>query len=107
MLSHVAHVIEGEIHNGGVVDVDLLSYPMQLLVVGGSTGLGGRADLRAQQQGERNGGCAGSSARRGVVMHEYAGQERSIKWVRDLLNGGDWYSYSLLTTSIATSTNHR
>jgi hypothetical protein len=91
MLSHVADVIEGKIHNGGAMDVDLHSHPMQLLLVGGSTGLGGRADLRTQQQGERNGGhcsedaihgvlleCAGSSVRRSVVMNEFSGQERSI-----------------------------
>jgi len=91
MLSHVADVIEGKIHNGGAMDVDLHSHPMQLLLVGGSTGLGGRADLRTQQQGERNGGhcsedaihgvlleCAGSSVGRSVVMNEFSGQERSI-----------------------------
>jgi hypothetical protein len=62
MLSHIAHVIEGETHNGGVIDVDLHSQPMRLLlVVGGadfgrSIDFGGSADLRAQHQGERNGG---------------------------------------------------
>jgi hypothetical protein len=48
MLIHVAHVIEVEIHNGGVIDVDLHSHPMRLLLAGGSTDLGGSADLRAQ-----------------------------------------------------------
>ncbi len=48
MLIHVAHVIEGEIHNGGVIDVDLHSHPMRLLLAGGRTDLGGSADLRAQ-----------------------------------------------------------
>ena len=39
-----------------------------------------------------------------TVIHDYVGQE-TFHW--DLLNCGDWYSYSLLTTSIATSTNDR
>jgi hypothetical protein len=62
MLSHIAHVIEGETHNGGVIDVDLHSQPMRLLLVVGSADFGrsidfgGSADLRAQHQGERNGG---------------------------------------------------
>jgi hypothetical protein len=30
--------------------------------------------------------CAGSSVRRRLVMHEYAGQERFTKGARDLLN---------------------
>jgi hypothetical protein len=33
MLSHIAHVIQGEIHNGGVIDVDLHNRPMRLLLV--------------------------------------------------------------------------
>jgi hypothetical protein len=67
MLSHVAHVIECEIHNGGVIDVDLHSHPVQLLLVGGSTGLGGRADLRAQQQGERNAGHSSEDVIHGIL----------------------------------------
>jgi hypothetical protein len=65
---------EDEIHNGGIIDVDLYSQPMQLLLVGGGADFGGRtdfggstdfgrstdlrrtADLRAQHQGKRIGG---------------------------------------------------
>ena len=56
MLSHVAHVIEDEIHNGGIIYVDLHGHPMRLLLVGGradfgrSTDFGGITDLRAQQR---------------------------------------------------------
>jgi hypothetical protein len=35
---------------------------------------------------------------------EPAGQERSAKQARNLLNCCDWFSYSFLTTSTATST---
>jgi hypothetical protein len=77
MLSRIAHVIEGEIHNGGVIDVDLHSQPMRLLLVGGGADFGGSsdfgrgselvrsanlrraADLRAQHQGQRNRGHSG------------------------------------------------
>ncbi len=94
ILSRIAHVIEGEIHNGGVIDVDLHSQPMRVRLVGvsdfgvstdfgASTDFGERtdfggsmdlgrgtdlvgsavlrrtADLRAQHQGERNGGHSG------------------------------------------------
>jgi hypothetical protein len=61
MLSHIAYVVEGEIHHGGVIDIDLYNQPMRLLLVdggavfGGSTDFGGTADLRAQHQGERDG----------------------------------------------------
>jgi hypothetical protein len=61
MVSHIAHVVEGEIHNGGVIDVDLHSHPMRLLLIGGSadfgrsTDFGGAADLRAQHQSEHSG----------------------------------------------------
>ena len=61
MLSHVAYVVEGEIHDGGVIDVDLHGHSMRQLLVGGrsdpgrSTEFGGDADLRARHQGEHGG----------------------------------------------------
>jgi hypothetical protein len=46
MLSHIAHVIEGEIHNDGIIDVDLHSQPMRLLLPGsGADLLGSSADF--------------------------------------------------------------
>jgi hypothetical protein len=46
MLSNIVHVIEGEIHNDGVIDVDLHNQPMRLLLVGsGADLLGSRAVL--------------------------------------------------------------
>jgi hypothetical protein len=73
MLSRIAHVIEGEIHNGGVINVDPHGQPMRLISVGGGADFGGSTDfgrgtdvrriadlrrtgdLRAHHQGERNG----------------------------------------------------
>src|SRR5436309_5733859 len=45
MLSRIAHVIEGEIHNGWVIDIDLLSQPMRLLLVGGGAHFGRSTDF--------------------------------------------------------------
>ena len=46
ILSRIAHVIEGEIHNGGVIDVDLHSQPMRLRLVGGAVAdFGGSPDF--------------------------------------------------------------
>ncbi len=48
VLSHIAHVIEGAIHNGGVIDVDLHGHPMRLLLVGGSADFGWSTDFWRQ-----------------------------------------------------------
>src|ERR1700730_4167055 len=42
ILSHIAHVIEGKIHNGGIVDVDLHNQPMRLLLLGRAADFGRR-----------------------------------------------------------------
>jgi hypothetical protein len=55
MLNYIVHVIKGEIHNGGVIDVDLHNQPMRLPLVGRgadfgrSPELGRNAELRAQR----------------------------------------------------------
>ena len=62
MLSHIVHVIEARLITAGSLTSIFNSQPMRLLLVVGSADFGrsidfgGSADLRAQHQGERNGG---------------------------------------------------